>query len=135
MCKPTSFLVMIIGLHSKWFGQKSDVVVNSSSNAKSLVCEIRMCSCDFIHLLAMKAGKREKENKELDELHLYLKYVGVVQFVFHVLQLLSIRFYTTKSVSNQQIYDEASTRIGSKFGYALDFLVMVIDRVCLLVTE
>jgi hypothetical protein len=45
-----------------------------------------------------------------------LWYVGVIRFVFHVLQLLPIRFTEPKLVLHWQIYNEVPTKIGPKIG-------------------
>ena len=45
-----------------------------------------------------------------------LWYVGVIRFVFHVLQLLPIRFTEAKLVLHWQIYNEVPTKIGPKIG-------------------
>ena len=45
-----------------------------------------------------------------------LMYVAVIWFVFHVLQLLLIRFYTRKLVLHQQICNETSAKTGLRIG-------------------
>ena len=97
--------VMIIDLHSKWFGQKSDVVFDSSSKALA----IRQVSrgretyvlLQFYPFVGNESGKTRGKKikikiKKMHELHLYVRYVGVVRFVFHVLQLLLMRFTQRK---------------------------------------
>ena len=45
-----------------------------------------------------------------------LKYVGVSWFLFHVLQLLPIKYTQEKFMLHYHIYDETSAKIGLKIG-------------------
>ena len=45
-----------------------------------------------------------------------LRYVAVIQFVFHVLQLILIRLYARKLVLHQQICYETSAKTGLRIG-------------------
>jgi hypothetical protein len=97
--------VMIIDLHSKWFGQKSDVVFDSSSKALA-IRQVSRGQETYVLLQFYPFGgnesgktrklKKNKKIKKSHELHLYVRYVGVVRFVFHVLQLLLMRFTQRK---------------------------------------
>ena len=65
------------------------------------------------------------------QLHFALRYVGVIWFVFHVIQLLLIIF-TQQNLLHMEIYNEVSTKSDSKSD--LHKLVMVILSACLLIT-
>ena len=57
-----------------------------------------------------------------------LRFVGVIRFVLHVLQVFTIGFYTTEHVLHLHIYNKASTKFGLQ-NRPSPYLVMV----CMLV--
>ena len=48
-----------------------------------------------------------------------MRYVSVIWFVFHVLQLLPIRFNTTELVVYQKLYNETFAKTGLKWDFPL----------------